>query len=126
MSKVTITAPNPAFDGTSAGVKFSEGKAVIEVPRQQAALEYFARHRFGISEDVPAPKGADPLLAVGKTGDPSGVEQKGKKAAKAEPTPADPVKGAGDGPVGPQHNKGKDGADAGNTGTPTTPVDATI
>ncbi len=140
MTQVTITAPNPAYDGTSAGVKFSEGKATIEVPRQRAALEYFQRHRFGISEDVPAPKGEDPDLAVAAqevpgpltpSGEPAPAaapKGKGKQGAAEVPAaPGEPADVAGEGPVGAQHNVGHDGADPGNVGTPTTPEpDATI
>jgi hypothetical protein len=82
MTTVTITAPNPKYDGTSAGVKFSEGKATIELPRQQAALEYFGRHRFGISENVAAPKGEDADLGVQATGSPApGAAPTGAPAA---------------------------------------------
>ncbi len=144
MSKVKITSANPAFTGISAGVQFVNGEAEIELPRQQAALEYFERHRFGISTDVAAPKGEDEELAVGKKGDPAqgstptepAKKSTGKAAPKGKADPKSPdsdgtpgtgntgptADPAGDGPVGAQHNVGHDGADPGNVGTPTAPA----
>lgn len=130
---ITITAPNPKYNGVSAGVRFADGTAKIEVPRQQAALEYFARHRFGISEAVPAPKGEDDLLAVPavKLDPDAEAKAKAKAPAKggkasAQPAPGEPAKGAGDGPIGPQHNSGQDGANPGGETPQTTPIDAGI
>lgn len=128
MAEVTITSPNPAYAGRSAGVQFSDGKAVIDDGRT-AALEYFQRHGFGISKSV---KADDPELSIEKRDVPAGARTgaAGKAEAKAaakstEKTggkaeaKGEPVKGAGDGPVGPQHNQGHDGADPSNTGVPT-------
>ncbi len=64
MAKVNITAPNPDYNGISAGVRFTDGKATIDSEKQLAALEYFSRHRFGISEEVESK--SDPALNVSK------------------------------------------------------------
>jgi len=89
MTQVTITAPNPKYDGISAGVKFTDGKATIEIPRQRAALEYFERHRFGISKDVAAPEGEGSELAVTATGNPQPGAVPAGAAAPASPASGD-------------------------------------
>lgn len=85
MAKVTITAPNRDYNGVSAGVRFTDGIAVIDSEKQLAALEYFSRHRFGVSEDVPAAtdktEGKAPAVKVEKQNvplDPTDAEKVAK------------------------------------------------
>lgn len=73
MSTIKITAPVSSFTGQVAGVQFVDGVAEIEIPRQQAAAEYFGRHGYGVHSDIPAPKGEDPALAVGES-EPQGLD----------------------------------------------------
>lgn len=154
-NKVTITSPNKDYNGVSAGVRFSDGVAVIDSVSNLAALEYFARHRFGISEDVPS-KEADELdvksqptpidvlnaKSVAKLTKPEiealyvaeGIELgtgtkpelaealasavAAKRAANYENPPQ-----VATGPVGPQHNVGRDGADPDAQDPVQTPAD---
>lgn len=168
MSTHTITAPNPDYNGVSAGVRFTDGKATIEYPRQAAAAEYFGRHRFGIEPAIKA-KGEDSeLLSVpeSKVGpgvpngavanerqtreeldalatergiDPSTAKTKGDLVALINAAPPVPASGAtatevqagigstgttdvaGDGPAGPLHNQGHDGANPDGAEPPVTP-----
>lgn len=161
MSTHTITAPNPDYNGVSAGIRFTDGKATIEYPRQAAAAEYFGRHRFGIEPAIKA-KGDDAeALSVPETkvvdvaptaasldrlskaelqdrASAAGVSTEGTKAeliaAILAPKPgatATEVQAgiastgttdvAGDGPAGPLHNVGHDGANPGGAEPPVTP-----
>lgn len=55
MSKINIQAQVPGFTGQVIGVPFVDSKASIDVPRQQAAFEYFTRHGYILTpEDEPA------------------------------------------------------------------------
>ena len=47
----TITAPDPGFSGTRAGVVFREGRGEVDAD-DAAALAYFARHGYPV--DTPA------------------------------------------------------------------------
>lgn len=147
MAQVTITSPVPGYNGRSAGVQFADGKAVIEDNRH-AALEYFSRHGYGIDKpiELPGEDGKRPASKAREVAGSKPADQTGKgsrsKATKADKAAAPklvtatekqagiesngPENVAGDGPAGALHNKGRDGADPSNTGTPTTPVDATI
>jgi len=149
--EITITAPNPGFSGLTAGVRFTDGVAKV-TDRQHAALEYFARHGFGISDKVeasvdeldiekqPAPASNEAaelgkltraeLDDIAKTEEVDTTSAKNKEDVAAlilakRATPKVPV-AVNSGPIGPQHNQGQDGADPSN-GTPqTTPTDAGI
>lgn len=174
---ITVTSPNREFSGISAGVLFSAGKAEV-LADNRAALEYFQRKGFGISADVPAPKGEDSDLRIDATEatvvvpqgegvtevtgtkledlsraeleaeasklgiDASKAKNKGEVIAlisasdKVPSLTATEVQAgiqstgttdvAGDGPAGPIHNVGRDGADPDAkdpvTGTPDAPT----
>lgn len=161
MSTHTITAPNPEYNGVSAGVRFTDGKASIEYPRQAAAAEYFGRHRFGIEPEIKAKGDNAEALSVpeAKVHDvaptaaslerltkaelqerarAAGVSDQGTKEqlAAAILLPKDGATAtevqagiastgttdvAGDGPAGPIHNVGHDGANPGGAEPPVTP-----
>lgn len=62
MTKINIQAQVPGFTGQVIGVPFVDSKASIEVPRQQAAFEYFTRHGYvleGGDDDGDAKAAAD-------------------------------------------------------------------
>lgn len=63
MTKINIQAQVPGFTGQVIGVPFVDSKATIEVPRQQAAFEYFTRHGYilaAVDDDDEAPKSSEP------------------------------------------------------------------
>ena len=49
---VVITAPNPEYNGISAGVRFIDGKAVTADPR---AIEWLGENGYGVGEAAPEP-----------------------------------------------------------------------
>jgi hypothetical protein len=65
MATLTVTAPDPRFAGTRAGVVFRDGRG--EVDAQDApALAYFARHGYAI--DAPrAPSKKEPVARAAET-----------------------------------------------------------
>lgn len=48
----TVHAPNPRHDGTTASVKFRDGKAEVNDPY---LLDWFRRHGYTIEGDTPEP-----------------------------------------------------------------------
>lgn len=52
MASIVVTAPDPAFAGTRAGVTFADGRAEVD-PDDHVALAYFARHGYAIGDPPP-------------------------------------------------------------------------
>lgn len=53
MATVTVTAPDPGFTGTRAGVPFEDGRGEVDAANA-SALAYFARHGYAV-EARPTP-----------------------------------------------------------------------
>jgi hypothetical protein len=55
MAAISITAPNPGFTGTRAGVAFEDGRGEVDAD-DAVALAYFARHGYAIGTLPAAPR----------------------------------------------------------------------
>lgn len=47
MATVTVTAPDPGFTGSRAGVEFDDGRGEVDADNA-SALAYFARHGYAV------------------------------------------------------------------------------
>jgi hypothetical protein len=57
MATVAVTAPDPGFTGTRAGVTFHDGRGEVETDNA-GALAYFARHGYAVdAPSIAAKKG---------------------------------------------------------------------
>lgn len=54
MATVIVTAPDPGFTGTRAGVSFEDGRGEVDADNAPA-VAYFARHGYAV-ETRPIPK----------------------------------------------------------------------
>lgn len=68
MTKYTITAPEPRFNGEVAGLVFRAGKAAAETPADQAAVTYCLRRGYTVTavdaEGEALPEGEQPEPAT--------------------------------------------------------------
>jgi hypothetical protein len=63
MTARTISAPNPGFSGTRAGVVFRDGRGEVEAD-DASALAYFARHGYPVDTPSPARRGRSTAKAA--------------------------------------------------------------
>jgi hypothetical protein len=72
MTTRTISAPDPGFSGTRAGVVFRDGRGEVDAD-DASALAYFARHGYPVDTPSPSPS------------------RRGRAAARAAESPAEEI-----------------------------------
>jgi hypothetical protein len=84
MATRTITAPDPGFSGTRAGVVFRDGVAEVDSDNA-AALAYFARHGYPVDTPAPGRRGRG-KAKVAEPGDDAAASSD-NAAVETEPAP---------------------------------------
>lgn len=140
MTEITVHSPNAAYNGVSAGVRFVDGVGKVDDKQNVAALDYFRRRGYALKSGDSAPLPGDVLVGQQtiEESDLPKLKAELQRYATARGIPYDvsdtvdvlrdriigftpisdpalaPASVAGDGPVGAQHNVGRDGADPSN------------
>jgi hypothetical protein len=71
MTAITVTAPDPGFAGTRAGVTFQDGRGEVDA-EDASALAYFARHGYALEAPLsPAKKERSSAAAPKPTSTPA-------------------------------------------------------